>query len=85
MLIGLRTANNVCIGRLQSRRFGGTKKRYNCSERDESNEEQLQCKQQYIYTLPGTLFLAMAMRPCGHIRLCEMSKSNAIYEMSKSH
>ena len=37
-------ANDVYIGRLQSRRLFGTKKRCNCSERDESNEEHLQCK-----------------------------------------
>ena len=66
-------ANDVCVGRLRSRRLlGGTKKRCNCSERDESTEEQLQCKQQYIYTLLGTLFLAMwpscrvAMWPHGY-------------------
>ena len=34
-------ANDVCVGRLYGRRLFGTKKRCNCSERDESNEEQL--------------------------------------------
>ena len=50
------------------------------SERDESTEEQLQCKQQYIYTLPGTLFPAMwpfchlAMWPHGHNAIMRYTK-----------
>ena len=71
----LRMANDVCVGRLRSRRLlDGTKKRCNGSERDESTEEQLQCKKQYIYTLPGTLFLVMAMRSCGHNSIMRYTK-----------
>ena len=66
--------------------FGGTKKDCNCnegdSERDESTEEQLQYKQQYIYALPGTLFPAMwpschvARWPHGHI--CDMRYAKSL-------
>ena len=51
---------NACVGSLRyGYLLGGTKKDCNCnegdSERDESTEEQLQCKQQYLCTPHGTL------------------------------
>ena len=52
-------ANDVC-GEL----FDGTKK-CNASERDDLTEEQLQCKQQYLYTPLGTLSPAsLSQWPC---------------------
>ena len=60
-------ANDVCVGRIRSRRFQCSReKSCNDSERDESTEEQLQWQRQYICTPRSALSLAMAMWPEHH-------------------
>ena len=61
----------MCVGRPRSGCLSGGTKKCNAaegdSERDESTEEQLQCKQQYICTPKRTPSpLSHSQWPCGH-------------------
>ena len=62
----------LCTGR-----GGWAKKRSDDSERDESNEEQLQYRKQYICSLPGTMSPAMAM---GHGNAYKPNASAMVFD-----